>query len=310
MVTIIGAGLAGSLLALELAERGLAVTLIDPAPEHEAPEGQAACESATSLSYGLMPPDAVAPWRRLQHRHGPLGLQRRWLQLSPRGLPLPAWQIDPARFQSGCAVALRQAHVQRRRARVLSPTELEPLLAQGPVVLACGAGCRRLAPQLDPRLRVSWAGVLVLATRRPAPVRCRWPGIALLPERFNRLALEQRSPELSQDAWIVDAGVVPFSDRLMAGQITLVRPGLDAAEPPDAAQMEQRLREGLGLQWPQLAQAPAHYRQAAVSFCSDGVPLAQPVEPGLWVLAGFSGAFGQLPRAADELASQIQASQR
>ena len=295
MIHVVGSGLAGSLLALELAERGLAVTLID--------QGQAT--TATALSYGLLQPNAASAWRRLQRNHGPLGLRRRWLQLSQTALPLPAAQVDPQRFGPLVTAALQRAGVQRRSQRLQGPAELKGLQAQGPVVLACGSGCRALAPQLDPRLRCSWAGLLELTDPQQAPARCRWPGIALLPERFSRLDLEQRSPQLSEEAWTVDAGLVPCGSRLLAGQISLVRPALEAGEPPDAALMEQRLRQGLAQRWPQLATAAGHYRQAAVSFCSDGVPLATEVEPGLWVLAGFSGAFGQLPAAARSLAGQI-----
>ncbi|WP_255102465.1 MULTISPECIES: FAD-binding oxidoreductase [unclassified Synechococcus] len=73
---VIGAGLAGSLVALALADRGAAVELLDP--------GQGC--SATNLSYGGVPWWAGAPgpmdqlmasapaaWRHLEQRHGPLG---------------------------------------------------------------------------------------------------------------------------------------------------------------------------------------------------------------------------------------------
>jgi len=299
LIHVVGAGLAGSLLALELADRGLAVTLLDS--EHGA--------TATALSYGLLPPTAAAAWRRLQRRHGHLGLQRRWLQLSPRGLPLPAAQVDPQRFGPLIAAALARAGVQRRHQRLQGPEALEPLRAQGPVVLACGAGCRQLAPQLDQRLRCSWAGILELSDREGVPALCRRTGIALLPQRFSRLALEQRAPLLEQEEWIVDAGLVPCGERLLAGQITLVRPALEAGLPPEAAPMEQHLRQGLARRWPQLAQAPGRYRQAAVSFCSDGVPLVEAVDRQLWVLAGFSGAFGQLPAAARHLAGLLSATE-
>jgi glycine/D-amino acid oxidase-like deaminating enzyme len=75
-VVVIGAGLAGGLLALELADLGLPVTVVDGAGP-----------GATPLSYGGIPwwagpPGqldswmAAAPshWRRLEARHGPLGL--------------------------------------------------------------------------------------------------------------------------------------------------------------------------------------------------------------------------------------------
>ena len=73
MVLVIGGGLAGSLAALALRQRGLPVTLLSPAP---------APASASPLSYGGVPwwaaPSlARAPelWQALERRHGPLGWQ-------------------------------------------------------------------------------------------------------------------------------------------------------------------------------------------------------------------------------------------
>ena len=83
MITVVGGGLAGSLLALELASRERPVTLVDA--------GDA--ETATALSYGLLLPGALAIWRSLVRRHQLEGLQRRWLRLGERGLPLPGAQV-------------------------------------------------------------------------------------------------------------------------------------------------------------------------------------------------------------------------
>lgn len=294
MITVVGSGLAGSVLALELTARGRPVRLMDPGNG----------SSATALSYGLLQPQAGRPWQHLQRRHGDLGLGRRWLQQGRRGLPLPALQVDPQRFATGAAAALQRCGVQRVSQQLHHPEALVPLLAEGPVVLACGAGCRRLAPQLDQRLRCSWAGILEL----PPGVGPAWPrGLARLPARFERQQLEREAGALQHEGWIVDPGLVPCGDRLLAGQITLVRPALEPGPPPDPAVMERRLRSGLAQRWPLLATAPGRYRQAAVSFCSDGLPLAGPAGGGLWVLAGFSGAFGQLPAAAAELAVRLAA---
>jgi glycine/D-amino acid oxidase-like deaminating enzyme len=296
VITVVGAGLAGSVLALELAALGQSVSLIDP--------GSGATPNATALSYGLLPPQAGSAWRRLQRRHGDLGLRRRWLQLGRRALPLPALQVDPRRFAAAAAAALQRLGVARETRALQQPEALAPLLAQGPVVLACGSGCRQLAPQLEGRLRCSWAGILEL----PPSCRPAWPrGVARLPARFERQQLEQEAEGLQDERWIVDAGLVPCGDRLLAGQITLVRPDLEPGPPPEPAVMEQRLRGALARRWPLLAAAPGHYQQAAVSFCSDGVPLVGPAGDGLWVLAGFSGAFGQLPAAAAALAVQLAA---
>ena len=292
MISVVGAGLAGSLLALELAKRGCKVRLIDADTS----------SNATALSYGLMPWSAAAPWRRLQRRHGDLGLRLRWLQLGHSRLPVPALQIDPQVFTTAMAAVLPALGVERQTARLAQLPE-----GGTPVVLACGAGCRDLAPVLDGRLLVSWAGILELTPDWAGRLLGWRAGIAQLPERFARLELERRAPSLEQETWIVDGGLVPCGDRLLAGQISLVRPGLKTGDAPDSQTMEQRLRQALAQRWPQLAQAPGRYRQVPVSFCSDGIPLAGPAGDGLWVLAGFSGAFSQIPAAARCLADQLAA---
>lgn len=295
MITVIGAGLAGSLLALELASLGRSVTLLDAGGG----------DTATALSYGLIRPGAGPFWRSLRRRHDIGGLQRRWLQFGPRGWPLPALQMDPERFAGSIPDALQQLGVERRRQRLEGSAALAPLLAEGAVVLACGSGCRALAPALSDRLRSSWAGILELS-----PEALPQPWLARLPSRFERLALERRAAQLEREEWIVDAGLVPCGARLLAGQITLVRPGLDQGPDPDSAAMEQRLRAGLAHRWPELAELPGRYRQAPVSFSSNGVPLAEACGPDLWVLAGFSGAFTDLPAAAAGLAAQIHTQTR
>jgi glycine/D-amino acid oxidase-like deaminating enzyme len=122
-----------------------------------------------------------------------------------------------------------------------------------------------------------------------------------------RPALEQRAGALAQEEWVVDPGLACLGDGLLLGQISLVRPGLELGAPPDRAVMESRLRQALGHFDPVLAELPARYRQVPVSFCMDGKALAGPVAgaPGLWALAGFRGAFGEVPRAAQALADQI-----
>lgn len=290
MITVVGAGLAGRVLALELAGRGRRVCLIDDDTK-----------AATTLSYGLLPWSAASPWRQLQRRHGDLGLRLRWLQLGPHAPPLPALQVDPSRFALQSTAALAALGVEHRRERV------ERLPDAATVVLACGAGCRTLAPALDPRLRLSWAGILELEPGWGSQLLGWGRGLARLPERFGRLGLERRAPQLQHEEWIVDAGLVPCGERVLAGQISLVRPGLELGPPPDPLLMEQRLRQALAARWPQLAAAPGRYRQAPVSFCSDGVPLSGAVASGLWVLTGFSGAFAQIPAAAACLADQLAA---
>ncbi|WP_231595022.1 FAD-dependent oxidoreductase [Synechococcus sp. CBW1107] len=199
---VIGAGLAGSLVALALAERGAAVELVDP--------GQGC--SATGLSYGGVPWWAGAPgpldalmaaapaaWRQLEQRHGPLGwspcsLRLHWSDaevaaeaavegvqaLASRHLgPDQVERLDPSPASGGRRVLrLGYGRIDSRRLSLALPEALEragvrrrrgrcgPLRADAlparQVVLAAGAGCRALWPALPDRLRVSWAGVLRL----------------------------------------------------------------------------------------------------------------------------------------------------
>ena len=332
-VAVIGGGLAGSLLALELRQRDLPVVLVDPGP---------ASVAATGLSYG-----AVAGWgaqptplelqmrqaprrlRELQQRHGALGWRRRWLRLHGEGglrwlpgLPLPCGQVGAAEFCAALPAAVERAGVQRLQARV---ERLEPVRPDGgagwrlhlaggdgpgvaaieaaAVVLAAGARSRELWPGLPANLWVSWAGVIALE---------QWPagyrrGQLVLPARFQRLALERRAPELVQEQWVVDAGLVPWGASALVGQISLVRPTAWAAEPPDPALMEQRLRAGLERFDAALARAAGSYCQAPVAFCCDGQPLVGPLPaaPGLWQFTGFSAAFAQVPVLAPGLADAI-----
>lgn len=342
-VAVIGGGLAGGLLALELAERGLAVLLISAASLGvPTPLGPAIpLGSATSWSYaGILGPDLRA-WKQLQERHGDLGLRRRrlhrhgksWLdfsQLVPGARPAFG-QLDLNRFCQALPLALDRLGVRQLQAQAAHPPrrlgglwQLE-LLGQadgatsvqvGQVVLAAGAGCRALWPGLGESLRSSWAGILHLeAWPDPKRYPSRWlrrarGGGVVLPQAMARPSLEQRAGALAQEEWVVDPGLACLGDGLVVGQISLVRPGLELGAPPDLAVMESRLRQALGQFDPVLAELPARYRQVPVSFCLDGKALAGPVAgaPGLWALAGFRGAFGEVPRAAQALAHQIDSS--
>ncbi|MCP9927672.1 FAD-dependent oxidoreductase [Cyanobium sp. CH-040] len=325
-VVVVGGGLAGALLALALRERGLATELID-----------ADLASATALSYGAMAPWAAsfapmgrlirgAPrrWRQLQRRHGPLGWHPAWFRPigpgAPLGgmLPLPCSRVEAPLLVRRLPQVLRAAGVELTAARVRS---LQPAsdgtggwrleLESGErrrtpqLVLAAGAGCRALWPGLTQRLRVSWAGVLELEPGSgPAPAG----GGLRLPARFGRLALEARAPELEEEAWTVDPGLLPWDGGWLAGQISLVRPGLEPGPPPDAGLQERRLRDALAPLDRTLASRPGRFRQVPVTFCPGGLPLVGPLQPeGLWLFSGFSGAFAQVPVLAPLLAGWIAA---
>ncbi|MEA5441066.1 hypothetical protein VB739_00695, partial [Cyanobium gracile UHCC 0281] len=188
-----------------------------------------------------------------------------------------------------------------------------PLLAEQ-VVLAAGAGCRSLTPSLPERLRASWAGVLAMPARPTLPPSSGSPWWRhamqrriVQPRHWQRPVLEGAAPGLREERWIVDAGCAPWGDGLLLGQISLVRPGLDSGEAPDAATMEGRLRQGLAGLDPLLAALPGPYRQVPVAFCTDGLPLVGPLPgaAGLWVFSGFGGAFAQVPVLAPLLADVI-----
>ena len=342
-VAVIGGGLAGGLVALALAERGLAVVLVSAASLGlPAALGDPATPltPATSWSYaGVLGADLDA-WGQLQERRGDLGLRRRrlhrhgqaWLDLSRLmpGAPQAFGQLDLIRFCQALPLALDRLGVRQLQAQVAQPPrrlgglwqlELQgqgdglPSVQVGQVVLAAGAGCRALWPGLGEGLRSSWAGILHLeAWPDPKRYPSRWlrraRGGAVLPQAMVRPSLEQRAGALVQEEWVVDPGLACLGDGLLVGQISLVRPGLELGAPPEPAQMERRLRQALDHFDPVLAELPACYRQVPVSFCVDGKALAGPVAgaPGLWALAGFRGAFGEVPRASQSLADQIAAS--
>ena len=317
-VLVIGAGLAGSLLALALRERNQAVTLLDQGLGLSA----GAAPSATALSYGVVPGWPLAPtplsrlaaraagrWRGLEQRHGALGWQPARLAALP---PLPVSRVDGARLAECLPQALAAAGVDRRRGLALGLQRSGSLwqldLQEGPplqaaqVVLAAGSGCRALWPGLPGRLRTSWAGVLQLEQRPPelAADQLR------LPLHFQRLALERRAPQVQARAWVVDPGLVPRGPGALAGQLTLVAPDGDQGE-PDPGWMEQRLRESLAPLGLDRALQQARFHQTPVSFCAEGSPLAGPLPgaPGLWVFTGFSGGFAQVPVLAPLLAEAL-----
>jgi len=330
-VVIVGAGVAGGLLALALRELGASVTVV------AAPASNGLC-SASELSYGALPGWPLAPtplarlaagaskrWRLLQERHGDLGWRPCRLRLHGAAAgwrPLSAWwplpfaQVDSAVLTARLPLVLAAAGVTCKTGRV---ERLEPQAGAGwelhlsdgsslpaaQLVLAAGAHCRQLWPALPQRLRSSWAAALQLASFPPPLGRAA----AWLPVSFGRVALERRAAGLSQPEWLVDGGLVPRAEGALLGQHTLVRPGLELGPAPPPLQAEAQLRQGLAAQdWgAPLAALPGHLRQAAVAFCSEGVPLVGPLAeaPGLWLFTGFSAGFSQVPVLAPLLAQVL-----
>ncbi|MEY4431282.1 MAG: hypothetical protein RLZZ533_1218 [Cyanobacteriota bacterium] len=323
-VLVVGGGLAGALLALELSQRGCAVTLLDAAE----------ADTATALSYGGIPGWPLLPtplarraagaarrWRQLQRCHGDLGWRRCGLRLqgaaalAPWARWLPFSRVDPQRLRARLPEVLAAAGVVLRRGRAQAlepgPAGWRLHLAAGEsleaaqLVLAAGAGCRALWPALPPQLHCSWAGVL------------EHPGVGAeritLPRQLQRPLLERRAGQLAEAHWVVDAGLAPWGGAALLGQISWVAP-VDGAStaPPDPALMQGWLRQGLaacGAPWTEALAQAGPYHQAPVAFSSDGRPLVGPVPqaPGLWVFSGFSGAFAQVPVLAPLLADWLAA---
>ncbi|MFM8974783.1 MAG: hypothetical protein ACKOFN_03560, partial [Vulcanococcus sp.] len=207
---------------------------------------------------------------------------------------------------------------QLRRLQAVARHQLQPSpagwrlqLAQGAsleapqLVLAAGAGCRALWPALPPQLRCSWAGVL----EHPSLAAER----ITLPRQLQRPLLERRAGGLSEAQWVVDAGLAPWGEAALLGQISWVAPADGAcAGPPDQALLQGWLRQGLaacGEPWRQALAQAGTYHQVPVAFSSDGRPLLGPVPeaPGLWVFSGFSGGFAQVPVLAPLLADWLAA---
>lgn len=314
---MVGSGLAGSLLALALARRGIAVRLVGP----ERP-------AATGLSYGALGRSALGPWRSLERRHGPLGCRSCGLSIHglpwlPAGLPpvlqsalspaLPFARVDGDALAAAlpealahCGVVREPRLVERIEARegggwrLIGSPESPPAFSAAPagpqaatagdiptavVVLAAGVGCRSLWPELPESLRFSWAGVIAVEPEALAGsgASSLWVarglrGDIVRPWHLERPALESRATTLKDPEWTVDAGLAPRGDRILLGQITLVDPALDLSRPPDASWMEARLRQGLAGLDPVLAELPGVYRQVAVPYCLDGEPLVGAIE--------------------------------
>lgn len=337
-ITVIGDGLAGTVLALSLAGRGAAVRLLG--------SGDA---TATGLSYGAVLPGRPSwAWRRLERLHGALGRHPsglvfhdersglpQCLAALSRWLPLPLSRIDTPTWMAARQRALAAAGVAQLSRKVdgLSPdpdggwrlqlassperpsAEMPSALGAPMVVLAAGAGCRLLWPGLPPSFRHNWAGVLLIPAGAPANP---WldqarRGRVVQPRHWRRPALESSSATNREPAWIVDASLAPWGDGVVVGQISWIPPAGPAAGaepglvPPDPQWMEERLRDGLGRLDPSLGALPGAYRQVPVSYCCDGQPLVGPVAgaPGLWIFAGFSAAFSRVPSEADALALRL-----
>jgi glycine/D-amino acid oxidase-like deaminating enzyme len=172
------------------------------------------------------------------------------------------------------------------------------------VVLAAGAGCRALWPSLPQRLRVSWAGALLVDRLPLAPP---YGDAIVMPLLGQRQGLEDRSAQLAAPELVVDVGWAPSGTGWLLGQSSLVRPDPGQGPPPDPRHSEACLRQALAAVLPALAELPGRFVQVPVSFTNPGLPLVGTVAgaPGLWAFAGFGGPFALVPALAPLLAAAI-----
>jgi len=150
-VVVVGAGLTGGLIALDLARLGL--TVIQVAPPSQEPEASATgtsafSTSATDLSYGSLSLGTTGrAWRNLERLHGPLGWTACGLKLHDRGwlgrrLTLPASRVDGPTLMAALPRALAAVGVQQR-----------PALVQGLEVGATGGWRLQLLDLAPPNQR-------------------------------------------------------------------------------------------------------------------------------------------------------------
>ena len=248
-------------------------------------------------------------------------------QLQLGRLILPFGRVDGVVMAQALPQALQRAGVGRIESAVERLTPQVPVgwrlhlaggdqLEASQVVLAAGPASTTLWPPLadgrPPCLGMSWSGALELEAQGCGQESLR-AGAAdgiVLPLLGQRQALEARSHQLQQPAWIVDGGLAPRGEGWWLGQISVVGPGGAAQGAPDPIWMEAELRQGLQAVWPQLADLPGRFVQVPVAFPSADAPLVGPIAgaPGLWGWAGFQGAFSLVPVLAPDLASAIAGS--
>jgi len=248
-------------------------------------------------------------------------------QLQPGRLILPFGRVDGEVLAQTLPQALQRAGVGRieravERLAPHAPMGWQLHLAGGDqleasqVVLAAGPASTSLWPPLahacPPSVGMSWSGALELEAQdwgqQSLPAGAA-DGI-VIPLLGQRLALEARSHQLQQPAWIVDGGLAPRGEGWWLGQISVIAPGGAAQEAPDPIWMEAELRQGLQAVWPELAALPGRFVQVPVAFPSAHTPLIGAIAgaPGLWGWAGFQGAFSLVPVLAPDLASAIAGS--
>ncbi len=342
-VLLLGAGLAGGLLALALAERGARVTLAGE---------PAASEGATAVSYGGVPwwgggadplgqlqTQAPSAWGALEARHGPLGWRQAelWLHGSrPAGdrlalphAPVGSWLTASEAREREPLLALPEP----LGVLVLPYARIDPLTLLASLERTLPAlGVTRCGPlegpgALDQARRhhdhtVVCAGahgvrlLQHLGLPLPSGLDHSWAGV--LQHRGSALAAERivmplqplrpsREREEVGPTAVLDAGLAPApGGGVLLGQSSWF--GLPLAPPAanaDRALLDAAARALLG---PQGAAGDGWTLvQRPVAFCRDGRPLVGPLAgaEGVSLFCGFAGPFALVPVLAPLLAEAL-----
>jgi glycine/D-amino acid oxidase-like deaminating enzyme len=342
-VLLLGAGLAGGLLALALAERGARVTL----------SGEpGAIQGATAISYGGVPwwagaddplgrlqTSAPTAWGALQSRHGDLGWRQAelWLHgFRPDGDGLALPHAPAGTWLTASQVRQREpllALEEPTGVLVLPYARIDPLaLLRGlerrlPALGVTRCGPLRGAMALGQAHRHHDHTVLCagahgtrllepLGLPLPPGLDHSWAGV--LHHRHSSLAAERivmplqplrpgRECQEAGPASVLDVGLAPApGGGLLLGQSSWF--GRPLVPPSTLADRALLLDAARGLLGSRAAEADGwRLEQRPVAFCRDGRPLVGPHGGGAGVslFCGFAGPFALVPVLAPMLAEAL-----
>ena len=314
---MVGAGLAGGLLALEAAERGAKVCIISTAP------------MATPTSYGGVQLSALEQWQRLEKRHGSLGLEPAelllyWLEDQKPNIPPGAQRLEPSQWRGlepllvdahlGGVVAMPYARVdplvltkKLTKALAAAGVQQRNLLLQGLLreegvvvrgcktkageeilaqhtVLAAGAATAPLLASIGcslPLLDCSWAALLQLEAGLPDNFFCGEasdrPKAIVMPMELKRM---ERERSTSGAQLICDGGIAPWGNAKVFGQASFFGESIGQIDKPNPAVMRAGLMEAAKSLLPQqLWPSLAELPMALqpVAFSRDGLALVGPI---------------------------------
>lgn len=273
-VTVAGAGALGLCIALALARRGFAVTVVDPAVPGDNASGVAAGMLAPVFEAALDPlsgghldllraardawtdfapvtldrtgalwrgPDATGMEARLD------ALGARWRRTPEGTFTDEDWRLDPG-------AAMTVLYAQAARAGVRFETRAAGEAEQGPLVVATGSGGAGLAPELD-RLTPIKGHILRVAGGPASGPVLRGEGVYLCPD--PAAAVLGATMEFGRDDLRVDA---------------------------DQVAALKRLGESL---WPGISALRARAETGVRAGMPDGLPLVGPsARPGVFLAVG------------------------